>query len=201
MKKTLFIFLFIPFLLFAQSPKDILKSIQNKVKNSVGFESSFKQSFAGNSKNKSINTGKFIFAYGDRYIVESKSFVITCDGKTVWNYNLKQKRVLISSSTDEASSFSIDKYLFKVPELCNLTLIKSSPFPNAISLVPRNNELEFRSAEVYADENFIVKKVVITDTNNITYILELADNKVINDIKKYNFTFEIPKGIKVVDMR
>ncbi len=201
MKKFIFLFLLFPFLAFAQSPKDILKSIQNKVKNSAGFESTFKQSFGGNTKNKSVNTGKFIFTYGDKYIVEAKNFKINSDGKTVWNYNVKQKRVLISNTSDEASSFSIDRYLFKVPDLCNITLIKNGVYPNSISLVPKSNDLEFTSAEVYADENYIVKKVIITDTNNITYILELTDNKVITDISKYNFTFEIPKGIKVVDMR
>ncbi len=200
MKRILF-FVLLPIIMFAQNPQTILKLMQNKVKETAGFSCNFKQSFADNTKKKSSLSGKFVFAYGDKYIVETKNFKITSDGKSVWNYTPNQKRVIISNTEDEASSFSIDRYLFKVPELCKLTIIKDEKFPNAIKLIPKSYDLEFSSAEVYADENYFIRKVVITDTNDVTYILELNDNKVITDLSQYKFTFSPPKGVKIVDMR
>jgi len=200
MKKLIF-FLLIPVFVFAQNSQTILKNLQDKIKQSTGFYCNFKQSFGDNSKQKSSVSGKFVFAYGDKYIVETKSFTIISDGTTVWNYSPSQKRVIISNTEDEASSFSIDRYLFKVPELCKLTKIQNDKFPNSIRLIPKNYDLEFSSAEVYSDENYIIRKVVITDTNNITYVLELNDNRIITDLSQYKFSFTIPKGVKVVDMR
>ncbi|HPN39679.1 MAG TPA: outer-membrane lipoprotein carrier protein LolA [Melioribacteraceae bacterium] len=199
--KKLLLFILFPFILFAQNPYTILKQLQNKVKETAGFSCNFKQSFADNIKKKSSLSGKFIFAYGDKYIVETKNFKIISDGISVWNYSANQKRVIISSANEEASSFSIDRYLFKVPELCKLTVIKDEKFPNSIKLIPKGYDLEFSSAEVYSDENYFIRKVIITDTNDVTYILELNDNKIITDLSQYKFTFSPPKGVKVVDMR
>jgi outer membrane lipoprotein-sorting protein len=199
--KKIILLLLMPVFLFAQNPQTVLKLLQGKVKETAGFSAKFKQAFADNSKKKSTISGKFVFAYGNKYIVETKNFKIISDGKTVWNYTPSQKRVIISNTEDEASSFSIDRYLFKVPDLCKLSIIKSENFPNSIKLIPKNYDLEFSSAEVYSDKDYIIQKVVITDTNNITYILELTESKALSDLSQYKFSFTPAKGVKVIDMR
>ncbi len=186
----------------AQDSKQILKNLQEKIKSSSGFTSDFVQSAISPEGKKIQNLkGKFTYSVGDKFKAELKNTEIVSDGKTIWNYNKTQKRVLINNTSDDPSSFSIERYLFIYPAYCNVTSVVDPKFKNSIKLIPKNNDLEFSEVIINADEAYQIKKILITDTQNNKYLLELNKVTSIDTNDKNLFNFSVPKGIKVIDMR
>ena len=201
------IFLFVIFILFSssifgQEATQTLKHLQEKIKSSAGFSSDFVQSSISTEGKKVQNLkGKFTYGTDDKFRVELKNTEIVSDGTTIWNYNKTQKRVLINNTADDPSSFSIERYLFKYPNYCNVTGLQEPKFKNSIKLVPKNNDLEFSEVIINADDKYQIRKILITDTQGNKYLLELNKVTLIDTIEKSFFEFSTPKGIKVIDMR
>ncbi|MFH0733298.1 MAG: outer-membrane lipoprotein carrier protein LolA [bacterium] len=188
--------------LFAQDAALTLKHMQQKIKSSAGFSSEFIQSSISAEGKKIQNLkGKFTYGANDKFKVELKNTEIVSDGTTIWNYNKTQKRVLINNTADDPSSFSIERYLFKYPNYCTVTGVQEPKFKNSIKLVPKNNDLEFSEVIINADDEYQIKKILITDIQSNKYLLELNKVTLIDTIEKSLFDFSIPKGIKVIDMR
>ena len=198
----LFLLLTFNFTVFGQESKQILKKLQEQIKSTAGFSSEFVQSAITPEGKKVQNLkGKFTYANGDKFKAELKNTEIVSDGTTIWNYNKTQKRVLINNTSDDPSAFSIERYLFKYPSYCIVTNVADSKFKNSIKLTPKNNDLEFSEVIINADDNYQIKKILITDTQNNKYLLELNKITTIDSSDKTLFNFSVPKGIKVIDMR
>lgn len=205
MKKITFLY----FLIFvfavsvnAQDGKSVLKKMQSKIKSADGFSSEFVQSFVNEQGKTTQNLkGKFVYANDDKFVVDLKNQKIVSDGKTVWNYNKIQKKVIINNADDDPSAFSIKRYLFTYPEYCSISSIKDPKFVNSIKLNPKNNDLEFSEVIIYADENYQIKKIYIIDTQNNKYLLELTKVSILEKVDSSTFKVDIPKGTKTIDLR
>jgi outer membrane lipoprotein-sorting protein len=58
-------------------------------------------------------SGSLVAARGNKYVIEMKRNVIYCNGKTIWNHNIKDNKVLISNyDEDNNNHLSLEKFFF-----------------------------------------------------------------------------------------
>ncbi len=199
----LFLCLIMPVAAHAQSGGEILKKIQAKFKSINNFSADFVQTISDpEGKQSGKLSGKFHYKTKNKFVVELKSGTIISDGETVWNYDTRQKRVVISSFNDDPTSFSLERYLFDYPALCKIKNASSDKNKDEIiELVPKDNNIDFKSAKIWKSPEDMISRMEIIDLGDTKYIFQLSGIKVNQDLPESKFTFNPAKGIKIIDLR
>lgn len=197
-----FLFLFVN-LTSAQSGKETLKKIQTKFKSINNFSADFSQLISDpEGKQGGKLSGKFHYKRKNKFIVETKNQSIISDGTTVWNYNSRQKKVIISALNDESTSFSLERYIFDYPALCNIKSAGIDGKEEVIELVSKdNNNIEFKSAKIWKTSDDMISKMEIVDLSDAKYVLKLNNIKTDQDMPDSKFNYTASKGIKIIDLR
>lgn len=173
---------------------DVLKKLQDRFNSIDNFTADFK--FTSPAMN--IN-GKFIYKKRNKFVIESEARKIVSDSKSVWNYDINGKRVMISDIGDEPSSFSIERYLFDLPQKCNVRNYRDKKGKIYLELQPKSEE-DFKKIIIETSDD-LFRKIEITDFNGEKHIIELNNIKTDVKLKEEIFTFVPPKGIRIIDLR
>ncbi|MCX7798323.1 MAG: outer membrane lipoprotein chaperone LolA [Melioribacter sp.] len=197
--RTLILFLISYQILLAQSGTEILKKIQNKFNSINDFTANFVQTNC-NSTSKTLN-GKILYKKKNKFIVELKNQTVISNGEIVWNYNHKQKQVIISYFSDEPSTYSIEKFIYNYPELCNIKLYKNIDNDEAVELIPKEGMLDIKSLKIWKDKDYLIRKLEIVDLDNQCFVIEFNNYQLNQNIPDSKFTFNPPKGIRIIDLR
>lgn len=194
--------LFLSFLLIATlSPqgKDVplLKAMQNKFSSLHDFSVDFSQEMNG----KIVMTGKLSYKKENQLRLELKNLMIVSDGTTNWNYNKKEKKVIISSYDEaDASLFSPKKFVFDYPAQCKVKEIKEEN-KTFILLTPGSLEIDFKQAKVYPTTDNTLEKVVVTGNDGSILTFHFSNFRGNQNFDKEKFSFQIPQGTKIIDLR
>ena len=71
-----------------------------------------------------------------------------------------------------------------------------------LKLVPKDDRSFVKSVKVFVEENtWMLRKIVILDVNETETTYAVKDMKLNTNIKEKTFTFEIPAGSEIVDLR
>jgi len=125
------------------------------------------------------------------------AYVILVKADTVFNYNKKSNRLLISPREDEYSDYSLRAILFELPERCEIT-----EEAGAIKLTPRNPEEEnFSELTIKTDEKGLPREIVITDLGGHKNEIELRGYKFNVELDAKNFGLPINSKTKIIDLR
>lgn len=177
--------------------KEVIK-LQEKFKTIDNFVADFSQSTTQDEdKNKLTLKGKFTFKKENNFRIEFLRQTIISDGKTIWNYNKKMNRVVISSFENEPNAFSINSFIMDYPEKCKV----ESPDPRTIKMIPFTDDAEFNSVIIKYDKNYVIKYIEVEDLSETKYIVTLYNLKLNSEISKDSFNFIPPEGTQVVDLR
>lgn len=192
-------------LLNAQSANETIKKIQNKF-NSIGnFTANFSQSFFNSSGNEQGKTaGKFTYKRKNKFVVDLKNQMIVSNGETIWNYDRKFNRVVVSYLSDDPTSFSLEKFVFDYPPLCKAKMVKdasSTANDYILELTPKDNDLQFKLVRIWKNVENLISKMELVDIGDMKYSFTFSDIKVNQDLADQIFTFNAPKGTKVIDLR
>lgn len=205
MKRIIFIFFLIPFFIQAQNPRTILKKIQDKFAIRENFIADYNQSIKTNNSSSIMkSSGLFYYQKKDQFRIEMKNQIIVSDGDTLWNFDKKSKRLIISYMVDEPTTFSLEKFIYDYPPLCVVKLLNKSESNEdsfIIELKPKDDELPFQSVKIWSNKDYEIKRFEMTDLLGTLYIFELNNVKYNQVLSKNNFRFLIPKGIQVIDLR
>jgi len=187
----------------AQSGNETLRKIQNKFKSIINFSAEFKQTiFDPDGKQNAKLSGKFLYKRKNKFVVELRNGSIISDGTSVWNYDSRLKRVVISSFSDEPTFFSLERYIFDYPVLCKIKYIGSEKGKDEIiELVPKDNNIDFKSAKIWKNQDDMISRMEIIDLADIKYIFQLSLVKIDQDIPDSKFSYTPSKGIKIIDLR
>ncbi|MDP3441452.1 MAG: outer membrane lipoprotein carrier protein LolA, partial [Ignavibacteria bacterium] len=113
--KFLVAIFFLPVLMLAQG-NALLKKIQNKYKSVNDFTSGLVQyNYSTSGTVMSKTNGTITYKRKNKFVVELGNHTIVSDGVNIWNHDKKFKRVVISSLTDDPTSFSLERYLYDYP--------------------------------------------------------------------------------------
>lgn len=202
--RIVFIFFLSIVLLNAQSAKETIKKIQNKFNSIENFTADFSQSlFAPSGNEQGKVSGKFSYKRKNKFVVELKNQTIVSNGETIWNYDKKFNRVVISYLNDDPTSFSLEKFIFDYPPLCKSKMVKD-PANNSefvLELVPKDNDLQFKLVRIWKSPDNLISKMELVDVGDMKYSFAFSDVKVNQKLADQVFTYNAPKGTKVIDLR
>jgi outer membrane lipoprotein-sorting protein len=182
---------------FTQSSESVLKALQNK------FDSinDLTTDVAQKSNGKLNLSGKMYFKKDNNLRVELGNQTIVADGKTSWNYNKKDKKVIISDY-DEAGSglLSINYLVYQYPTECDLSL-SSEGSKQILILKPKSNKNNLGEVNLYITKENLIDKAVISNTASGTMEIAFSNYKLNQNLSDSKFSFTAPEGTTVVDLR
>jgi len=137
---------------------------------------------------------KFKLALSDRLLV--------CDGKSIWNYDFKQKQVVISDLA-KTQSASLQTIFFSIPEnykptkLQNVTSTKNKSY-KVLTLASISNPNE--NIELNYDDKYNILSIKFNIGKNSGHI-KLSNLKFNPKTNKGTFEFKKPKDVEEIDLR
>jgi outer membrane lipoprotein-sorting protein len=196
--KIFLLFIF-PSLLITQTQEpELLNELQAKYDSINDVSANFIQ-----KTNNMINiSGKLYFKKENNVRCDLGNILIVSNGKTNWNYNKKQDKVVISNydSTDP-SVFSLGNIILNFPGKCEVTDLSTAD-SKVLQLVPKDNSvLHFKKAKIYMTEDNLVEKLLIWNSNDDLIEIDLSDYELNPSLPDSYFNFVPPKGSKIVDLR
>ncbi len=182
---------------FTQNAESVLKSLQNKFDSITDLTADIAQKNNGQSS----LTGKMYFKKENNIRLEVGNQTIVSDGKTSWNYNKKNKKVIISDY-DEAGSglLSINYLVYQYPSECDLSL-STEGSSQILNLKPKSKKNNLGEVKLYISKENLIDKAVISNPGNGTMEVSFSNYKLNQDLSDSRFSFTTPEGTTVVDLR
>jgi chaperone LolA len=189
----------------AQSGTGIIKKIQERFNSISSFSASFSQSVSGVKVHSAYNYGgKFYYKKKNKFCAEMKNRTIVSDGESVWNYDARLKRVVVSNGTADPAAFSLERFIYEYPGDCTVKEIGKGEEGKdgvEIELIPKSRELEFKSARIYTGSDWMINSLEVVDSDGTNYSFKLSDIDYKSNIPDSKFRYSPPQGIKVIDLR
>lgn len=189
---------------YAQDAQSVILSLQSKFSETKDFTSSFHQTTSGSIAESNLNlSGKFYYKKKNKFKVELKDVELISNGTTIWNYDRRLNRVVINRIEENQAFLNLDDIINNYPEQCETELLNNTKEKNffIVRLIPKENNLQFESAKIWIDKNFILTKIEIMDASGSVYFVELTNIELNKNLSGNEFEFTVPEGCKVIDFR
>ena len=193
------VFLFVVSSSFAgDKEKELLGLLQKKFETIKDFTVTVIQRSGG----KEILSGKLSYKKENKFSLDLKSNLIVSDGSTIWNYNKKEKKVIINDVDEtDPSFFSFRRIIYDYPSQCTLSSGQDGAF-NILIFVPKeNSNLGFSKAELWIGEDDLINKVVLTGSGSEKTEVGFSSYILNQDLPDSKFKFNPPEGSVVIDLR
>lgn len=202
--KIIIIFLFLSSIGFSQDAAKVLENLQTKFNEIEDFKAKFTQSFKNEfSKNSRQMHGVFFYKKGNKFRVEFENREIISDGESIWNYDALNDKVVINNISKDASSFTLDKLIYEYPSNCEVSSLPGSKgeYSHAIKLTSNSNDLGFKTVKIWLNNNYLIRKLEVSNFNNTQIVIELLDLKRNQNLKDSRFSFKPEEGTRTIDLR
>ncbi len=176
----------------------LLDELQNKFNSIHDFSADFVQ-----LTNGKVNLdGKLFFKKENSLRLELKNLIIVSDGITNWNYNKKQKKVIISNyDENDPSVLSLKRIIFDYPSKCDV----SEDLKNGEKLLllkPRTNSgINADMIKLWVGKDYNIEKVSISESSGNVLEVQFSNYKINAGISNSKFSFTPPEGTKIIDLR
>ncbi len=196
------ILLIIPITFYAQSAEDIISKVQKKFDQVDGFEAKFSQTIFSAGSAESLHfDGDFKYKKGNSFAINLPERKILSDGKTIYNYDKKNKKLVLSLYEDDDNLFSLDEIIYSYPEKCDLSMVESESGKYYIKAIPNDLELSFKEVYLTINNKYLLSKVEIVDFNNMKFIFELFSISLNQNLDDKLFQFLPTDEVEVIDLR
>ncbi len=198
MKNLISLFLiFFSAIAFSQNAEAVLKSLQNKF-NSI---STLSVDITQKTNAKSVQTGKMFFKKENNLRIEFPYQTIVSNGSTSWNYNKKNKKVIISNYDETGSGLlSINYLIYQYPSECELSLSPEGD-KQILILKPKSNRNNMGVVKLYITKENLIDRAIISNKDSGTIEVLFSNYKLNQKLSDSQFTFIPPEGTAVVDLR
>lgn len=182
----------------------IVDEVQKKYKAFENFIVQFTQEIQSTAlEGKQIIKAKLTYARENKYRLEYKNQLVMSDGKTIYNYSKNLKRVVITNF--EENFFSPQYLILNLPKDSRIEYKgeekSGKETLKIISFVPTRVNSQFKSFTIWVDNNFLIKKIETEDWAQNKYTINIQYFTPNTQIDPSTFKFNIPAGVKVVDLR
>lgn len=196
------VILIIPIAFYAQSADDIIDKVQKKFDQTDNLKAQFSQTIYYNQSTESIHfEGDFYYKKENSFRITLPNREIISDGKSVWNYDEKATKVVISEAEFDEASFSLKEIIYSYPEKCDLSLVENNSGKYYIKAIPKTSELNFKEVYLTINDKYLLSKVEIVDFNNMRFTFELFSIKLNQNISDELFQFLPTKEVEIIDLR
>jgi outer membrane lipoprotein carrier protein len=151
-------------------------------------------------------SGTLLFKKSNKYRVEFEGQLVVTDGETVWSYSAQNNQVLIDRFKLDERSLSPEKILTAAPEDYAATLVSREKAAHGdvflLKLVPREPATLLKSMKLWIHEaDWLIHKVEMVDQHGKETTYQVNSFKTNIGIPDSRFTYQVPAGIEVVDLR
>ncbi len=198
-RRTLFVlFLFLPLQLLTLDKDKVFESLKGKF---LKIESVAVEFFSANHKKGSLVAKK-----GGRFRLYIGSRIIVSDGRELWNYSAKEKKVVVQKvETLSSKNLSLDNVLLnfsKDYEPVSLTRENSSENGTRNCLQLKCKSEPSHIVRVYLDDNNEIQEIAFAFDGKLNEESFIIKSLRINPkISNSQFNFKIPKGVEIIDLR
>jgi outer membrane lipoprotein carrier protein len=135
-----------------------------------------------------------------RYRLELPERTIVTDGTTVWSYSAPSKQVLI-----DRFKLTPEQILTGATGAYQATLIGRETVKGTelivVKLIPKNASV-LQSLKLWVDpDSWLIRRVELIDINDKRTDYSISDIKTDMNLPDTTFTYRIPQGVEVVDLR
>ncbi|MCX8057434.1 MAG: outer-membrane lipoprotein carrier protein LolA [Ignavibacteria bacterium] len=186
------------------NPESFIKEVQSKYAELDNIVIDFTQEISSTAvEGKQLLRGKLFYQKQNRYRLEINGQIIVCDGSTVYSFSRKAKRVVITNY--EENFYSPQNLLIEIPNYSKIQLLSEEKIKDKkvfkFSLSPSRSNPEFKSMFLWIDQNKNIWKIQTEDWAGNNYTFTVQKFLFNQDLKNELFKFNIPAGVKVVDLR
>ena len=177
--------------------KALLKNIQDKFDSINDLSAEITQLINGDINLK----GKVYYKKENHLRFEFNNILIVSNGKTSWNYNKKQNKVIITNYDTEGDKiFSPRQMIYEYPDECKLSTYKSEG-ERILHLIPKNSSLSFKFVKLFITDDNLISKILIDNPPTDLIQLYLSNYKINKNLPNSLFSFSPPEGSQVLDLR
>ncbi|MEW6509345.1 MAG: outer membrane lipoprotein carrier protein LolA [Bacteroidota bacterium] len=191
----------------SDTPEEILEKVRKKYETIRDAELTFSQRvrFPASKLEQSAH-GTLFLKKEHKYRIETEDQTIVTDGSTVWSYSVPNRQVLIDQFKQDERSLTPERILAGAPGEFAATVIgrdKLQKMPVIIlKLVPRGEQSLVSALRLWIDaEEWVIRKAEVTDLNGKESTYTVEDLRINAGLPDSRFTFVIPEGVDVVDLR
>jgi outer membrane lipoprotein-sorting protein len=197
MLKMIFMSIIMTSFLLAGDAGELLKNVKERYSNIKDFSADIKQE----GKNP-VFTGKLYYKQDNQFHIELKNMTIISDGSTIWNYNKKDKRVVIDDVEYSGSfPFSIETLLNEYPSKSNLVSSTDGNL-NLLILTPKpGSDLNFTKATIWINSDNLIERISVGRGQEGEITIRISDYKINLNLPQSRFTFTAPEGSNIIDLR
>jgi len=198
--KNLFLMILLLFLslnLNAQdNSKQLLKSLQNKFETIKDLTADILQKSGG----KDILSGKLSYKKENKFHFDLKNNLIVSDGLTIWNYNKKDKKLIINNIDEtDPSLFSFKSIIYDYPSQCTISSEKEG---EVLVFVPKeNSELNFSKAKLWINRDNLIDTIIIINKDAVDIEINFINYTLNQNLTDTKFKFSPPEGSAIIDLR
>lgn len=148
--------------------------------------------------------GSLALKRGNKYILELAGQTIICNGKTVWNYNGSQKKVVISDFRDNPDNISPERIFMNFPRNYKPSLTTGENSNDLLlTLTPgkvRDQISDMQRVGLRLARDIRLKSIAIFDGTAL-HEWEITDIKPDAGLADGAFEWKPPLGVQVIDLR
>lgn len=191
-------FLLLVGLSFSQSAEGLLQKLQDKFDKINDLSAEFVQSANG----QAYMNGKFMFKKEDKLRIEFKNSTLISNGKTNWNFNKKENKVIISEyESNGPSPLSIKKIVYDYPKECSVSSATEDAVEILIFTPNQNSQIGYTTIRIWPSKDHLINKVEMKDKANNLFQVSFTKYKINQGISDNKFNFNPPEGSQVIDLR
>lgn len=199
----------LPVLVSAQriAPAKVIKNIESALEKAGSLQIDFKETYVWSFTGvEQSSEGRLLLEGEDKFRVESGGQVMVSDGKTLWSYSAPDKRVIIDWMENNEETMLPRRMLFHYSRDYDLRVDGEETVNGAgclkLLFTTQSGETMFPEVTVWVNkDSWMIVQVRQTDLNGneTEYLLETVKTNMTFDPDL--FTFTVPEGSEVVDMR
>ena len=187
--------------------REVLEKVRQKYDSIQDARLKFSQTVRFERTNlEQSSDGTLLLKKGNRYRLELGEQTIVTNGATVWSYSRGTNQVIIDKFKLDERLLTPEKVLAGAPEDFVPTSLGKEKMAGkdviALKLVPRNEQTFMSLLKLWVDDSsWLIRKAEVTDANGKKTEYEIEDVMMNTGLDDSLFSYEIPEGVDVVDLR
>ncbi len=190
-----------------EGARDVLEKIKKKYDTIQDARLKFSQRVTFERTNlEQSSKGTLFLKNGNRYRLELGEQTIVTNGTIVWSYSQATNQVIIDKFKMDERLLTPEKVLTGAPEDFIPSSLGKERIGDmdviALKLVPRDDRSFLSLLKLWVDgSSWLIRRAEVVDANGKTTEYEIEDVKMNIGLDDDLFTYEIPAGADVVDLR
>ncbi len=189
--------------------EEVIKKVRERYEKLKRFSADFEQTFEWKlAKETHTFRGKLYLKKPHRFRLETETQTVVSDAKQVWTYIHANKQVILTSYNDMQGMPKWEDLFFEYgedyrPQYVALENVGGKKC-HLVCLIPKEKKKDADVVEmkVWVDpKKWVVLKVAYVDSNGDETTYRLSNVAINPKMDDALFSFQIPEGVDVVDMR